>query len=147
MMLDIELLRNTPMPEYKTKGSAAFDLTNQSGRKITLTGTDIEMIPTGIKIKIPDGYVGLVTPRSGISLYGFQCSNSPGIIDSDYRGEVCVIATLKSSLTYKEIEPGERIAQLLIVRCEQAKFRQVERIEIEPDNRRGEGGFGHTGKV
>lgn len=145
MKLEVEKLSAlVPDPEYKTKGSAAFDVTNQSGRFVYIHVGETVLIPTGLKVKVPEGFVGLVSSRSGISLKGFRVGNAPGAIDSDYRGEVCVIAANDSDGVIT-IEPGERIAQFMVVPVVRCDIKIVKSIEIEAGNERGEGGFGHTG--
>lgn len=145
MKLEIEKLNeNVPTPKYATSGSAAFDLTNQSGKTIQIHPGETVIIPTGIKVKLPSGTAGFISSRSGKSLQGFRVANAPGIVDEDYRNEVGVIAANdKDGIV--TVEPGERIAQftvLPVIRCDIAV---VESIDIEENNERGLGGFGSSG--
>jgi dUTP pyrophosphatase len=127
-------------PSYAKAGDAGADL--RSTKKISIAPGARELVPTGVAIALPAGFVGLVHPRSGLALkHGVTVLNSPGTIDAGYRGEILV--TLYNSSSDKfEIEAGDRIAQLLIQRVEQAKFIQVDRL---PDSDRGQAGFGSTG--
>jgi dUTP pyrophosphatase len=127
-------------PSYARAGDAGADL--RSTKKITISPGARELIPTGVAIALPAGYVGLVHPRSGLALkHGVTVLNSPGTIDAGYRGEIMV--TLYNSSTKEfEIEVGDRIAQLLIQSVEQAKFISVDRL---PETDRGQAGFGSTG--
>ena len=148
MRLEIEIIRpETPTPQYKTSGSAAFDITNQSGDDITLRPGETKLIPVGFRVKVPAGLWGQVSPRSGIALdRGFQVANSPGIVDHDYRGEVGVIgynSNLEKSIF---IPKGERIAQFALVPFVRGNITIVEKLpEDDFENERGEGGFGSTG--
>lgn len=134
---------DVPLPGYKTKGSAGFDLTNQSGEEIFLGSGCVTIIPTGIKIKLPEGYVGMLTPRSGKSISGFSVNNAPGIIDDDYRDEIKVIA-INNGIDPVRISKGERIAQLVVVEYTQLFFNKV--AEFSPDDFNDRtGGLGSTG--
>lgn len=102
-----------------------------------------KLIPTGLYMELPEGYEAQVRPRSGLALkHGITVLNSPGTIDADYRGELCVILINLSTEEFV-VNDGERIAQMVIARCEQAEVVQVEELT---DTERGSGGFGHTGK-
>lgn len=129
-----------PLPSYGTEHSAGLDL--RSSEDVTFAPGEFKLVPTGLAIEIPEGYEGGIRPRSGLALkHGITCLNSPGTIDSDYRGEVKVLLINHgtSAVTFKR---GERIAQLII-----SKYERVEIVEIEElnDSSRGAGGFGHTG--
>jgi dUTP pyrophosphatase len=128
-------------PIYATPGDAGADL--RSTKKISITPGGRELIPTGVAIALPAGYVGLVHPRSGLALkHGVTVLNSPGTIDAGYRGEIMITLYNSSSEPF-EIEVGDRIAQLLIQSVEYARFIQVEKL---PESSRGQAGFGSTGR-
>ena len=131
------------VPSYATPGSAGMDLRAFIPHEITLRSLERALIPTGIKIALPVGYEAQIRPRSGLALkHGITCLNTPGTIDSDYRGDVGVILVNLSNEPYS-ITPGERIAQMVINKAEQIEWDQVEVLD---ETERGEGGFGHTGK-
>lgn len=133
---------NNPLPEYSTIMSAGMDLRAFIEHPIVLRGLNRCLIPTGLYIEIPEGYEAQVRPRSGLAIkYGVTVLNSPGTIDADYRGEICVELINLSNKPYT-IESGERIAQLVFNKCEQAELVEVEELS---ETERGEGGFGHTG--
>jgi dUTP pyrophosphatase len=128
------------LPKYATRGDAGADLVSNSYALIPAKGR--ALVGTGIKIAIPEGYVGLVHPRSGLALkHGITVLNAPGTIDSGYRGEIGVIL-YNSGSEHFEIKAGDRIAQLVIQKVETAEFEIVDAL-IDTD--RGEGGFGSTG--
>ena len=130
------------LPEYATKGSAGLDLKANLEFPIVLLPFERAMIPTGIYIEIPCGFEAQVRPRSGLAMnHGITCLNSPGTVDSDYRGELKVILINLSRQEYI-INHGERIAQVVISKVERAGWLPV--IELQ-SSERGEGGFGHTG--
>ena len=133
---------NNPIPKYSTAQSAGMDLRAFITEPIILGVLDRALIPTGLYIEMPEGYEAQVRPRSGLAIkYGVTVLNSPGTIDADYRGEICVELVNISNKPYT-VEPGERIAQLVFNKYEQAKFIEVEELS---ETERGEGGFGHTG--
>ena len=135
--------KNVTLPKYETEGSAGLDVRANITEPIVLKSLERVLIPTGLKIAIPEGYEVQVRPRSGLAIkHGITMLNSPGTIDSDYRGEIKVIAVNLSNETYT-IEPNERIAQLVLNKVEQIELVEVD--ELDATNR-GEGGFGHTGK-
>lgn len=135
--------KNVVLPKYETIGSAGVDVRANITEPITLKSLERILIPTGIKMAIPVGYEVQVRPRSGLAIkHGITMLNSPGTIDSDYRGEIKVIAVNLSKDDYV-IEPNERIAQLVLNKVEQMDFIEVEVLD---ETERGEGGFGHTGK-
>ncbi len=130
------------LPEYATKGSAGLDLKANLEFPVVLLPFERAMIPTGIYIEIPYGFEAQVRPRSGLAMnHGITCLNSPGTVDSDYRGELKVILINLSRQEYI-INHGERIAQVVISKVERAGWLPV--IELQ-SSERGEGGFGHTG--
>ena len=141
--IQIKNLSNNPLPEYKTNGSVGMDLQAYLNDSVILHPGCRMLVPTGIKIGLPEGYEAQVRPRSGLALKnGITCLNTPGTIDSDYRGEIGVILINHSAHPFT-INPGDRIAQLVINKVEIADFVEVEELS---DTERGEGGFGHTGK-
>ena len=133
---------NNPLPEYATLLSAGMDLRAFIAEPVILGVLDRALIPTGLYIEIPEGYEAQVRPRSGLAIkHGITVINSPGTIDADYRGEICV-ELVNISNTPFTVEPGERIAQLVFAKYEKADFIEVEELS---ETERGEGGFGHTG--
>ena len=131
-----------PLPQYATAQSAGMDLRANIDAPITLKPFERKLIPTGLYIALPVGYEAQVRPRSGLALKkGITVLNTPGTVDADYRGEVGVILINLSQEDFV-VEDGERIAQMIIARHEQADF---ESVEILDETERGEGGYGHTG--
>ena len=131
------------LPKYETEGSAGLDVRANIKEPIVLKSLERVLIPTGLKVAIPEGYEIQVRPRSGLAIkHGITMLNSPGTVDSDYRGELKVIAVNLSNESYT-IEPNERIAQLVLNKVEQIDFVEVAELD---ETERGEGGFGHTGK-
>jgi dUTP pyrophosphatase len=129
-----------PLPSYATDGSAGLDL--RADAPVTLAPGERALVPTGLAIAIPAGYEGQVRPRSGLALReGITCLNSPGTIDSDYRGEVAVILANLGQRAVT-IQRGDRIAQLVLAPVERGEL--MEGASLPPTGR-GEGGFGHTG--
>lgn len=130
------------LPAYATPQSAGMDLRANIEEPILLKSLDRKLIPTGLHIALPEGYEAQVRPRSGLALKkGISCLNTPGTIDADYRGEVGVILVNLSREDFV-VQPGERIAQMVINKFEQAEFEVVEELD---KTERGEGGYGHTG--
>jgi dUTP pyrophosphatase len=130
------------LPAYATPQSAGMDLRANIEAPITLRPMERRLIPTGLHIALPEGYEAQVRPRSGLALKrGVTVLNSPGTIDADYRGEVGVLLINLSQEDFV-INDGERIAQMVIARHEQADFVVVEELD---QTERGEGGYGHTG--
>ena len=128
-------------PSYAKAGDAGADL--RSTQKVSLAPGGRQLVPTGVSIALPSGFVGLVHPRSGLALkHGVTVLNSPGTIDAGYRGEI-MVTLFNSSTEVFEIEVGDRIAQLLIQSVERAKFIPVDNL---PDSDRGSQGFGSTGR-
>ena len=137
------LEHNKVLPEYKTEGAAGMDLSAAIEEPVVLKPLERTLIPTGIKIELEHGYEAQVRPRSGLSIkHGITLINCVGTVDEDYRGELCVPVVNLSNETYT-IQPGERIAQMVIAHVEQAKIEVVEELS---DTERGVGGFGSTGK-
>lgn len=133
-----------PIPEYATEGSAGLDLRAWMSESIDLQPMERKMIPTGIFLEIPLGYEVQVRPRSGMAIkHGITCLNSPGTVDSDYRGEIKIILINLSSETHT-INNGDRIAQMIVAKVEKAFLKTVDQLQ---PTMRGGGGFGHTGKI
>jgi dUTP pyrophosphatase len=130
------------LPAYSTPQSAGMDLRANIDNPITLKPLQRCLVPTGLHIALPVGYEAQVRPRSGLALkHGITVLNTPGTIDADYRGEICVILVNLSQEEFV-INDGERIAQMVIAKHETGEFVEVEQLD---DTERGEGGFGHTG--
>ena len=133
---------NNKLPEYATSMSAGFDLRANLEEPVTLKAGDRMLIGTGLYIALEPGYEAQVRPRSGLALKkGITVLNAPGTVDADYRGEVGVILYNASKEDFV-IEPGERIAQMVIAKYEQISWEQVEVLD---ETERGDGGYGHTG--
>lgn len=131
------------LPQYATALSAGLDLRANLEEDITLQPMERRLVPTGLSIALPEGYEAQVRPRSGLALkHGITLLNTPGTIDADYRGEIGVIMVNLSDTPFN-IADGDRIAQLVIARYEQAEWETVEALD---NTERGDGGFGHTGK-
>ena len=131
-----------PLPTYATTQSAGMDLRANIDSPITLKPMERRLIPTGLYIALPKGYEAQVRPRSGLALkHGITVLNTPGTIDADYRGELMVLLINFSAEDFI-INAGERIAQMVIARHEQAAFAEV---DILDETERGAGGYGHTG--
>jgi len=133
------------LPAYETTGSAGMDLRAALSEfePIVLAPGERKLIPTGLRIALEPGYEAQVRPRSGLALkHGVTCLNSPGTIDSDYRGEVGVILINHGQIAF-EINRGERIAQMVIAPCVQAVMAEVDALD---ETARGAGGFGSTGR-
>lgn len=143
-MVKIEVINKgrQPLPAYATAQSAGMDLRANIPESITLQPLERRLIPTGLHIALPEGYEAQVRPRSGLALkHGITVLNSPGTIDSDYRGELMVLLINLSQAPFT-VNDGERIAQLVIARHEQAVLIAVEVLD---ETERGTGGYGHTG--
>lgn len=143
MKIKVQLLNERgQIPQYQTPGAAASDLCACLDDPVTLQPGDFQLIPTGIALEIPVGYEAQIRPRSGLALkHGITFPNSPGTIDSDYRGEIGIIVMNLGREPFV-IEHGDRIAQMVIARHETAQF---EKVEILSESERGSGGFGSTG--
>ncbi len=132
-----------PMPDYAHVGDAGADLRARHGVVLRRRGGRAA-VDTGVALALPDGYVGLVMPRSGLALrHGITCLNTPGVVDSGYRGELRVLLVNTDPDTDYEVQRGDRIAQLVVQRVERACFEPVEDLDASD---RGSGGFGHTGR-
>lgn len=131
-----------PLPQYATEGAAGMDVRAHLETPVSLRPMERVLIPTGIRLGIPAGYELQVRPRSGLAIrQGITLLNTPGTIDSDYRGELKVILVNLSAET-QTIQPGDRIAQLVLARHETIRWEPSESLQA---TQRGEGGFGHTG--
>ncbi len=134
---------NNPLPQYATEGAAGMDLKAFLGVPLQLEPMERASIPTGLFIELPPGYEAQVRPRSGLAInQGITCLNSPGTIDSDYRGEIRIIL-INFSGQQQVIQPGERIAQMVIKKVEKATLELVTKLN---SSERAKNGFGSTGK-
>ena len=131
------------LPAYATPGASGMDVRAFLPAPVILQPMERSLIPTGLFVEIPEGYEIQVRPRSGLAVkQGITCLNTPGTIDADYRGEIKVIL-INLSNEPQHIQPGDRIAQMVVQRVEQIRWETVETISVTSRN---EGGFGHTGK-
>ena len=143
MKIGIRNISDNAIPVYATAGSSGLDVRAWINEPVILNSLERFMISTGLFIEIPEGYEAQMRPRSGLALkHGLTCLNSPGTIDSDYRGELKVIL-VNFSNEPQVIHPGDRIAQLVFQKVE--KISWEEKPELS-NTFRGQGGFGHTGK-
>jgi dUTP pyrophosphatase len=143
-MLQIRVINKSPhkLPEYQTSGSAGMDIRAWLKESVTLQPLERKLIPTGLYMALPEGYEAQIRPRSGLAIkHGLTMINTPGTIDSDYRGEI-MIAVVNLSNELQIINDGDRIAQMVIAKYEQAKWEPVSDLE---DTERSTGGFGHSG--
>jgi dUTP pyrophosphatase len=142
MQVNIVNRSRFPLPQYATVHSAGLDLRADLEQSFILKPLERAMVPTGLYIELPEGYEAQVRPRSGLAAkHGISIVNTPGTIDPDYRGEIKVILVNLSDVPFT-LEPGERIAQMIIARFEHINWNEVESLSV---TERGEGGFGHTG--
>ncbi|MFM6995274.1 MAG: dUTP diphosphatase [Sediminibacterium sp.] len=133
-----------PLPTYATEGSSGLDLRAFISAPIQLAPLERILVPTGLHIALPNNWEAQVRPRSGLAIkQGLTCLNSPGTIDADYRGEIKVIL-INLSNELQIIQDGDRIAQIVFQKVEKMEWQLVENLET---TQRGEGGFGHTGKI
>lgn len=131
------------LPSYETKASAGMDLRAHLDQAITLKPMERRLIPTGLSMELPAGYEAQIRPRSGLALKnGITLLNAPGTIDADYRGDIGIILVNLSTEDFT-VQPGDRIAQMVIAKYEQIQWEQVEDLS---ETKRGAGGFGSTGK-
>lgn len=134
-----------PLPQYATKQSAGLDLRANIDAPITINPRERVLVPTGLHIQLPEGFEARIQPRSGLALKkGITCLNSPGCVDADYRGDVGVILINHGTEPFT-VNDGERIAQMIISKYEQAEWEPVSSIEDLEATERGEQGFGHSG--
>jgi dUTP pyrophosphatase len=132
-----------PLPVYSTKGSSGMDIRAVPEKDIVIKSGETALVPTGIQISIPAGFEGQIRPRSGLALnHGIMVLNSPGTIDSDYRGEIKIILANFGKVDFR-VSRGDRIAQLVITSIVHADWLEVDTLE---KTGRDAGGFGHTGR-
>ena len=144
-MVHIPIINNSgyPLPSYESTAAAGLDLRANIDSPIMLTSLQRRLIPTGLSIALPEGYEAQIRPRSGLAAkYGLTVLNAPGTIDTDYRGDIGVILINLSPEPYT-LQPGERIAQMVIASFEQAQWEAVTSLS---ETQRGSKGFGSTGK-
>ncbi|HAE23479.1 MAG TPA: dUTP diphosphatase [Spirochaetaceae bacterium] len=143
LIVPVVIEEGASAPHYQTQGAAGADLRAFLDKPLLLSQGERSVVPTGVRIQLPPGYEAQVRPRSGLAAtHGITCLNSPGTIDSDYRGEIRVILINLGSDSFT-LNPGERIAQLVVSPVARAQF--LERAELDTSHR-GEGGFGSTGR-
>ena len=143
MQVKIVNISNNPLPAYETLGAAGMDLRAYIPNTLIINPMERIAVPTGLFIELPIGFEAQVRPRSGLTLkHGISVPNTPGTIDSDYRGEIKVILINLSNEPFK-IESGDRIAQMVIQKYESISWEHVTQLS---DSERGAGGFGSTGK-
>ncbi len=146
MTIKIHNQSSNPLPTYASSSAAGMDLRANLSEPVVLQPFERKLIPTGLFMELPADCEAQVRPRSGLALkHGITVLNSPGTIDADYRGEIGVILINLSQEPF-EIQPGERIAQMVIVQFRQVKMQEVNTLEELSDTERGAGGFGHSGK-
>lgn len=144
-MPEVKIVNHSPhpLPAYETAGSAGVDLRANLPEQITLAPMERRLVPTGLFIELPEGYEAQVRPRSGLALrHGLSVVNTPGTIDSDYRGEIG-IPMINLSQEVQTISPGDRIAQMIVAPVVQVSWKPVTQLS---DSSRGAGGFGSTGR-
>lgn len=145
-MIDVPVVQldpDLPLPAYARAGDAGADLVARQDAVLP-PGGGRALVPTGIAVAIPEGYAGFVQPRSGLALrHGVTCLNTPGLIDSGYRDEIKVLLVNTDAAERYTVRRGDRIAQLVVQRVEQASFVPVDEL---PESERGVGGFGHSGR-
>lgn len=145
MMPEVRILNNSPypLPAYETTGSAGMDLRAHLDEPISLAPMERRLIPTGLFIELPEGYEAQVRPRSGMALkHGISVVNTPGTIDSDYRGEIG-IPLINLSGEPQTISPGDRVAQMIVAPVVQVAWKPVSHLS---ESNRGGGGYGSTGR-
>lgn len=143
-LMKVKIINHSPhaLPAYETSGSAGMDLRANIDGPVYLRPLERSLIPTGLFIGLPEGTEAQIRPRSGLAIKkGLTLLNTPGTIDSDYRGEIKIIMVNLSDQT-QTIEPGERIAQMVIAKYEKIEWEETPELE---ETKRGSGGFGHTG--
>ena len=144
MEIKVQIINKSPhvLPEYQTEGSSGMDLRAWLKERVTLAPMARKLIPTGIYIALPEGFEAQVRPRSGLAIKrGLTLINTPGTIDSDYRGEI-MVALINLSGEEQVVNDGERIAQMIISKYEKVVWHKVDILE---ETVRGAGGFGHSG--
>jgi dUTP pyrophosphatase len=144
-VVEIKIINQSanPLPEYATAGSSGMDLRASLNEPMHLKPLERALIPTGLYIELPAGYEAQIRPRSGLAIkQGITCLNSPGTIDADYRGEIKIVL-INLSTEDQVIQPGDRIAQMVIQQVEKTVWKEARELT---ETLRNEGGFGHTGK-
>ena len=144
-MMTVEIINHSgfPLPEYATEWAAGVDVRSNAQEPIVLQSLERILVPTGLFVAIPQGFEIQIRPRSGMAFkHGITVLNSPGTIDADYRGEIKVLLVNLSADTFV-IQPGERIAQMVLQKHEQIHW---ETVTVLSETHRGDGGFGSTGK-
>ena len=144
--IKVKIINQSPnaLPEYATEGSAGMDIRAHLEVPVVLQPLERQLIPTGLYMELPIGYEAQIRPRSGLAIkHGITCLNTPGTIDSDYRGEVKIIL-INLSQEPQTLHPGDRIAQMVVSPVTQVRWEAVEAIG---ETARSAGGFGHTGKA
>ena len=142
--LKVKIINQSPndLPVYATEGSSGMDIRANLTQPLSLPATARVLVPTGLFIELPEGYEAQVRPRSGLAVkQGITCLNTPGTIDSDYRGEIRVLL-INLSNEVQVIHPADRIAQLVVQKVEKVLWEETGKIA---ETLRGDGGFGHTG--
>jgi dUTP pyrophosphatase len=145
MSIEVKIVNTSgnELPEYATDGASGMDLRAFISASLTLKPMERKLVPTGLFIELPEGYEAQVRPRSGLALkQGITCLNSPGTVDSDYRGEIKIVLVNLSGED-QIIHPGDRIAQMVVQKVERIRWNQVNTLM---ETARNEGGFGSTGK-
>jgi dUTP pyrophosphatase len=145
MTVEVKIVNTSenPLPQYATQGAAGLDLRAHLSAPLTLQPMERRLVPTGLFIELPEGYEAQVRPRSGLAIkQGITCLNSPGTVDSDYRGEIKIILVNLSGEN-QIIHPGDRIAQMVVQKVEKVHWTEV---SVLTTSERNEGGFGSTGK-
>lgn len=143
-MLSVKIINQSsfPLPTYATPGSSGMDIRANIESPMAIRPLERLLVPTGLRIELPIGYEAQIRPRSGMAIkQGISCLNTPGTIDADYRGEIKVIL-INLSPDEQVIQPGDRIAQMVIQKIEQVAWQPVEELSA---SERADGGFGHTG--
>lgn len=145
MAIEVKIVNtsNNPLPEYATEGASGMDLRADLTSPVAMQPLERKLVPTGLSIELPIGYEAQVRPRSGLAIkHGITCLNTPGTIDADYRGEIKIVL-INLSGEKQIINPGDRIAQLVIQKVEKINWEQV---TVLTETVRNSGGFGSTGK-
>lgn len=143
--MEVKIVNKSPfkLPEYATIHSAGMDMRANLTESMVIQPLQRVMVPTGVHIQLPDGFEAQIRPRSGLAAkHGIGIVNSPGTIDADYRGEIKIILVNLSNEPFT-LNPGERVAQMVIARYEKAVWKECDSLE---ESERGEGGFGSTGR-
>ena len=144
-VIEVKIINTSsnPLPEYASLGASGMDIRAFLSESVSLLPFERVLIPTGLFIELPSGYEAQIRPRSGLAIkQGITCLNSPGTIDSDYRGEIKIIL-INLSNENQIVNPGDRVAQMVIQKVEKISWSEVKQIE---ETIRNDGGFGHTGK-